>query len=156
MNLLLLLMLLGQESPFPDGDPAPAIEAAKKKATTENRRVLVLAGTNDSESDRAVATMLKKNREVARLILYEYDLVLVGYKPLTKAIGAPPVPWVHILTADGKELFKAAAPNDPKVMVELLNKHKAPPLVAQDVLDAAKKKAGEEKKRVLLTFGAPW
>jgi hypothetical protein len=157
MNLLIILTaLLAQDSTFPTADPAPAIDAAKKRAKPENRRVLVLAGSDDSEPSLAAARMLKKDKEVAKLILYEYDVVLVGFHWLTKASGELKPPILAIMDADGKELFKSTAPVEPKSMIELLKKHQAEPLKAKDVLAAAMKRAGDEKKRVLLTFGAPW
>jgi hypothetical protein len=99
--------------------------------------------------------MLKKDREVAKLILYEYDVVLTGLLRMTGSDDLK-LPLLVIRDADGKELFAGTSPAEPKAMVELLKKHQAPPWKAQDVLDAAKKKAAAEKKRVLLTFGAPW
>jgi len=79
-TLILLFALLGQDKPFTDADPKPAIEAAKKKAAAENRRVLVLWGANNSEESLATATMFKKDKQVARTILYEYDLVLADIR----------------------------------------------------------------------------
>jgi len=157
MNLLILLsMLLGQEPTFPDADPKPAIEAAKKKATAENRRVLVLWGTNDHEATQAALKLLKKDKEVSRVMLYEYDLVLAGFQRLKDQSPDSTCPCLVITDATGKELSKSAAPVDSKAMLELLNKHKAEPWNAKEVLAAAMKRAAEEKKRVLLTFGAPW
>ena len=43
-TLLLLTALLCQDKPFPDADPGPAIEAAKKKAAAEKKRVLLTFG----------------------------------------------------------------------------------------------------------------
>lgn len=157
MNLLFALSLLLQDPTFADVDPKPAIEAAKKKAASENRRVLVVWGSNDDEGSRAVAAMLKKDKQVARVVLYEYDVVFADIRRMEP--GKPRIaiiPLLDILDAGGKELAGAPKPADAKEMIALLEKHKAPPLVAQEVLDAAKKKAAEEKKRVLLTFGAPW
>jgi len=155
-TLLLLSALLCQDKPFPEGDPRPAIEAAKKKAAAENRRVLILAGANNSETCRAAAQALKKDKQVAKLILYEYDVVLYQVKFEPGADGDRLEPWMILMDAEGKELSASQPPVESKALIELLKKHQAPPWKAQDVLDAAKKKAAAEKKRVLLTFGAPW
>ena len=160
-TLILLFALLGQDKPFTDADPKPAIEAAKKKAAAENRRVLVLWGANNSEESLATATMFKKDKQVARTILYEYDLVLADIRHRPPPEESEPTkllipPLAVIMDAEGKVLFNSAAPASGPAMLELLKKHQAPPWKAQDVLDAAKKKAAAEKKRVLLTFGAPW
>ena len=155
MHLLILLtLLLGQEQVFPVTDPKPAVESARKKAREENRRVLILTGSNTSEASRAIATMFKKDKEVARVILYEYDVVLVGMLEMGQSEAG--FPLMAITDSEGKELYRGAAPAEPKSMTELLKNHQAPPLKAQDVLDAAKKRAAAEKKRVLLTLGAPW
>jgi len=160
MILLLLSTLLIQDKPFPGTDPTEAIAAAQKRAAQENRRVLVLWGANDSEPSVAAATMLRKDRNASKVVRYEYDLVLadVIHAELAKKVGADvsKLPWATLLAADGKPLANVAAPSDPKAMVELLSKHKAEPLIAKDVLAAAYKRAAGEKKRILLTFGAPW
>jgi hypothetical protein len=136
-------------------DPADAIAAAQKRAASENRRVLVVWGATD-----ALSTMLKKDRDVSRKILYEYDVVHADAKreEAAKKLGADvsKLPWLTILAADGKALANAESPAEPKALVELLAKHQAEPWKAKEVLDAAMKRAKEEKKRVLLTFGAPW
>jgi len=158
MSFLILLAALAlQDNPFPDGDPKPAIEAAKKKAAAENRRVLVVWGSNESEDSLAVAAMLKKDKRVARLVLYEYDVVFADMRRMEP--GKPRIaiiPLLDILDAEGKQLAGAPKPADAEAMIDLLKMHQAPPWKAQDVLDAAKKRAAAEKKRVLLTFGAPW
>lgn len=157
---ILLYVLLGQDPKFPDADPGPAVAAAQKKAAAENRRVLVLWGSNDSEASRAAAAMMKKDREVARLLLYEYDVVIADARQAeaAKKLGADAakIPWLTLLAADGKSLANVEAPADSKALLELLKKHQAEPWKAKEVLDAAKKRAADEKKRVLLTFGAPW
>jgi hypothetical protein len=148
IHLLLALFLQ-------DADLESRIASAQKQALKENQRVLVVWGADDAHRQ-----MLKKNREVSRKILYEYALVLADARPadLAKKLGADPVkaPWATILAADGKPLANVESPADPKAMVDLLTKHQAEPLRAKDVLDAATKRAAQEKKRVLLTFGAPW
>ncbi len=161
MNMLLLLITLcAQDPPFPDANPKPAIEAAKKKAAAENRRVLVLWGSNDDEASTSAAALLKKDKGVARVILYEYDLVLADARHadagMKRVMEGLKLPWISISTPDGKSNLYFETPAGSKSMVELLKKNQAEPLKAKDVLAAAMKKAETEKKRVLLTFGAPW
>jgi hypothetical protein len=159
-TLILLAAILCQDPTFPDSDPAPAIAAARKKAADNNRVVLVLWGATDSEPSKAAATMLKKNKEVARLVLYEYDLVLADAakapEGMRKTMGTLPLPWLSFHSADGKSVGYWETPADAAEMVTLLKKQQREPLKAKDVLAAAMKKAETEKKRVLLTFGAPW
>lgn len=156
-TLILLCALLSQDKPFPDADPGPAIEAAKKNAAAENRRVLVLWGMNEHEGSVAAVNLLRKHKEVAKLIKYEYDVVFADMRRMPP--GKPRIaiiPLLVILDAEGRELAGTAAPAEAREMIALLKKHQAPPLKAKDVLDRALKNAGEEKKRVLLAFGAPW
>jgi hypothetical protein len=161
MSLLILLSaMLCQDPAFPDADPKAAIEAAKKKAAAENRRVLVLWGSNDDEASTSAAALLKKDKGVARLILYEYDLVLADSRQadagMKKIMEGLKLPWISISTPDGKSNLYFETPAGSKAMVELLKKNQAEPLKAKDVLAAAMKRAETGKKRVLLTFGAPW
>lgn len=159
-HLLLLAALLVQDPVFPDKDPSPSIEAAKAKAAAENRHVLVLWGSNDDDASKAAAALLKKDKGVARLILYEYDLVFADAAkadPVTQAvISGTKIPMLSVLSPDGKVNRHWKAPADATSMTKFLKENQPEPLKAKDVLAAALKRAGEEKKRVLLTFGAPW
>jgi hypothetical protein len=155
MNFLILATALAlQGSPFPDADPKPAIEAARKKAAAENRRVLVLWGANAAEESKMAAALLKSDKGLKKLILYEYDLVLADERRSESGLAI--IPYVVILDADGKVLSESPAPTDVNEWTKLLEKQKSTPLVAKEVLAAGLKKAKAEKKRVLLTFGAPW
>lgn len=160
MALALLSALLLQDPVFPDADPQPAIKAARKKAGENNRVVLILWGSNDNERSKEVATLLKKDKEIARLMLYEYDLVLADSSKADDATKRGndklPLPWMAFVAADGNSVGWWETPKDPAGLVEALKKNQRPPLVAKEVLAAAMKRAREEKKRVLMTFGAPW
>ena len=160
-TLLLLSALLCQDKPFPDAEPWPLIDAAHKQAAKENRTVLVLWGLNDSEESRAAAALLKSDKGLKKLLQYEYDLVLADAakagESIAKEIELSKLPLIWVLGEDAtaKHYFYAN-PVDAKRWTEILEKHKRPPLIAKDVLAAGLKKAAAEKKRVLLTFGAPW
>ena len=156
-TLLLLTALLCQDKPFPDADPGPAIEAAKKKAAAENQRVLAVWGMNEPDASLPFVALLKKDKALARLIQYEYVVVLADIRRMDKGRVRPAViPLVDILDAEGRQLASTSGGTDAALVIDFLKKHQATPWKAQDVLDAAKKKAAAEKKRVLLTFGAPW
>jgi hypothetical protein len=103
--------------------------------------------------------LLKSDKGLKKLIQYEYDLVLADesrFLPPEDYKQLRITPQVQILDADGQTLFDSTAPKEAKGWTDLLEKHKAKPLVAKEVLAAGLKKAKAEKKRVLLTFGAPW
>jgi hypothetical protein len=156
MTLLILLTLLVQDPVFPDVDPAPAIEAARKKAETNNRRVLVVWGMNEPDASIPFAKLLKSDKQVARLILYEYDVVLADIRRMKGEVKPAVIPILEIQDAGGRVLASQAGGTDVEALLKFLRRHAAPPLNAKDVLEAALKKADAEKKRVLLAFGAPW
>lgn len=73
------------------------------------------------------------------------------------------VPYLTILDAEGKVLanqetgaLEEGDHHDPKKVLELLAKHRAPYLKAAELVSAARKQAVEQKKNLFLVFGAPW
>ncbi len=160
MKHLLLVLLFAlppsvQDKPFSD---KPDIDGALAKSKTENRRVLIVWGSNDSDESKSLSALLGKDAALKKKLLYEYDVVRAAPSELAKKYEADTskLPALTILAADGKVLANLAAPADTKEIVTLLTKHQAEPLKAKDVCDAALKQAKESKKRVLLHFGAPW
>lgn len=158
MNALILLAAaLCQDPVFPDADPGPAIAEATRKAAAENRRVLVVWGMNEPDASIPVAKLLRTDKKIARLILYEYEVVLADIRRMKKGeVRTAVIPLLDILDAEGKVIASQGGSTDAASILKFLAEHQAPPLKAKDVLDGAIKKAGEEKKRVLLAFGAPW
>ena len=161
MTLLLVLSaLLVQDQAFPEADPKPAIASARKKASEENRQVLVVWGSNDSEESRAVASILKSHKELKKLLLYEYDLVFADVRHadagMKSVMEKERLPWLALPAPDGTSVGYYNPPPDSKEWIAFLKKNQRAPKVAKEVLEAGKKKAVGEKKRVLLTFGAPW
>lgn len=158
MIALLLALSLSQDKPFSD---KPDVDGALTNSARENRRTLVVWGSNDADTSKALAALLKKDRTVSKKILYEYDLVLAdaaaaGELAKKLEVDVATLPALTILAADGKKLAHEAAPAEAKPLVALLEKHQAPPWNAKELYDAALKRAKDEKKMVFLTFGAPW
>jgi hypothetical protein len=159
MNFLILATVLAlQEAPFPDADPASAIAAARIRAAENNRKVLVLWGTNESARSKEMAALLTSDKGLKKLLLYEYDLVLANKakakapKPITYEL-----PWVSVHEVGNNEnVLWIESPDDVALWTIFLERYKQKPLIAKDVLAAGLKKAKAEKRRVLLTFGAPW
>lgn len=174
----------------PEKKPRPAIydekadgkelvKAALAKAAKENRRVLIQWGANWCGWCHILHDVCKKDREIARLIQYEYDVVLLDIGKMDKNedlvkkydvdLKGHGVPYFTILDGEGKLVVNSATdgfetPKEksktngyetPKV-VEFLKKNAAKPLVAKEVLAAASAKAKSENKVVFLHFGAPW
>ncbi len=122
----------------------PDVSAVLARAAEDNRRVLLVWGAVDALADK----------EVARKVLYEYEVVRADAE-LGKKYEVSKSPWLVVLAADGKVL-EQAEPGDAKRTLALLTKHPCDPWKAEDRLRGASEKAKAEKKRVLLVFGAPW
>lgn len=150
-NMITLVLALVLQ----DGDLEARIGSARKAADWDNLRVLVVWGADD-----ACRETLAKNRLVSGKIKSDYVLVHAdpGQAEIAKKLGADvsKLPWMTILGGDGKPVANLEAPAEPKALVDLLKKHQPEPLKAKAVLEAAIGRAKAEKKRLLLTFGAPW
>ncbi len=122
--------------------------------------------------------LFKTNREVAKIINYEYVLVPVDTEApnaagllksckealskdeLQKGIGYP---FLAVFDAGGKVVtaqrtdpLEEGDHHDPKKVADFLNQWKVPPQDAKLVVSEALARASSDDKRVLLTFGAPW
>ncbi|MCI0588218.1 MAG: thioredoxin family protein [Planctomycetes bacterium] len=154
-------------------DAKKQIEAALARAKEENKRVLLVFGANWCGWCRKLDDLFKKNPEIARVLLYEYEKVLVDVgrfdknEALAADLGAPVrqngIPFLTVLDAEGKPLanqetssLEAGSAHDPAKVKTFLEKWAAPPLDAEKVLAEAVARAGKEGKRVFLRFGAPW
>jgi len=160
-------------------DAKAQIAQALAKAKKDNRRVLVQWGGNWCGWCRLLHGLYKSDKEIARKLLYEYEVVYVDAgKPagknieLAESYGADlkkhGFPYLTILDATGKAIAnqetssleikdKTAKPgHDPKLVLAFLTEHQAAYLDAQKVLDAGLQEASQSSKRVFLHFGAPW
>ena len=152
---------------------AKALEHAKK----ENRRVLIQWGANWCGWCHLLHDTFKKDRDVRRKLLYEYDLVLIDVGRADKNVALAAeyeadfkkhgLPYLTVLDADGKAIANqetgsleakgdGAKGHDPKAVVDFLTEYQAPYLDAESILATGLKTAKEEDKRVFLHFGAPW
>lgn len=152
---------------------AEALEHAKK----ENRRVLIQWGANWCGWCHLLHDTFKKDKDVRRKLLYEYDLVLIDVRKFDKNIDyamtlgadlkANGLPYLTVLNADGKPIanqetgsleakIDGKPGHDPKAVASFLTEHQAPYLDAESILATGLKTAKEQDKRVFLHFGAPW
>jgi hypothetical protein len=176
----------GQVAPAAKPAPPPFDEQADSRALvakalaaarTENKRVLIQWGTNADEASVLFAQLAKKDKELARKVLYEYEVALVDvgamdrnqdlaaeYKADLKAGG---IPFVTLLDAGGKVLANQALGTyradvegrpgfDTKKIAEFLTAHQAEYLKAAELFDAALVRAKREDKMIFLRFSAPW
>lgn len=159
-------------------DAKQQIAAALAKAGKENRRVLIQWGGNWCSWCVKLHELFKRNKEIARTLMYEYDVVYVDAgKPVGKNIdlgssyGADlkkGFPYLTILSAEGKPLANqetsslevdgksVAAGHDPKKVLEFLKTHQAPYRNADDVLKEGLESAKKSGKAAFVHFGAPW
>jgi thiol:disulfide interchange protein len=155
-------------------DARADLKAALARAHKENKRVLVQWGANWCGWCVKLDDICKSDKEIARKILYEYEVVHVDIGKsdknldLVKELGATlgeGVPYLTVLDASGKPVaqqetgaleVKDEGRHDPAKVLGFLTSNQAPYLVAQELYDAALKRAQAEGKRVFLHFGAPW
>lgn len=156
-------------------DAKKDVAAALERAKRENKRVLIQWGANWCSWCKWLAGTMKKDAQLSRAILYEYEVVHVDvgrfdkHMDLAKELGAEfkAIPYLTVLDADGKTLvqqntepFEAKVDgkdgHDAKKILAFLVQHQAKPLEAEAVVKAAMETAKAEHKRVFLHFGAPW
>jgi thiol-disulfide isomerase/thioredoxin len=158
-------------------DAKSDIAAAVAHAKKENHRVLVQWGANWCGWCHRLHELFHADKDLAKELLYEYDVVLVDIgkwdknMELATSYGADlkqsGVPYLTLLDGDGKVLLnqdsgffetkdEARPGHDPKKVLEFLKGHQAPYAKAQDLYDAALARAKAEDRRVFLHFGAPW
>jgi thiol-disulfide isomerase/thioredoxin len=170
-----------QKKPAPiydeQADAKAVVASAVERAKKENRRVLVQWGANWCGWCHRLHDLCRSDKDLAKELLYEYDVVLVdvgrfdknvdlatGYGAKLKETG---IPYLTVLDGDGKVLAnqdtggfesgdKTKPGHDPKKVLEFLKSHRAQPAKARELLDAALASAKPDGRRVFVHFGAPW
>lgn len=148
------------------------IDQALAAAKRDNTRVLVMFGGNWCGWCHKLHTLFKQDQEIGRTLLYEYQLVMIDigkwnkHMDLAAGFGADlkaGVPFLTVLDAEGKVLanqetgsLEVGDKHDPAKVKALLEKWKATPLNADEVVKAALAKASAEGRTVFLHLGAPW
>jgi thioredoxin-related protein len=162
----------------PKADTSAQLDSATAKARRDQTRVLVMFGGNWCGWCHKLHDLFGSDREIATLLRNEYQLVMVDTEApgaddllvrckaalpeeeLKKGVGYP---FLAVLDGDAKVLtsqrtdpLEVGDHHDPAKVKAFLEAHKAPPVDARVVLDAALKRAASEDKLVFLHFGAPW
>lgn len=168
-----------QETPVYDeaADAAVVIEAALEEARRENKRVLLQWGGNWCGWCKLLHQMFQSDREIARKLLYEYEVVTVDIGrwdknlDLVERFGADiqgsGVPYLTVLDPDGSvvvnqetgSLEKKDAPSaqhDREKVLAFLDAWRPAPRDADMMLTAARTQAARTGRSVFLHFGAPW
>ncbi len=152
---------------------AAALAAAKK----ENRRVLIQWGANWCGWCHLLHDTFKKDKEVRRKLMYEYDVVLIDIGSWDKNfdlaekygadLEAHGVPFLTVLDGDGNVLanqetgsleaeIDGKQGHDPAKVLAVLEENQATYLSAESMLADARSEASAEGKRVFVHYGAPW
>ena len=158
-------------------DAAEQIQAALSKAGRENRRVLIQWGGNWCGWCYRLHDIMREDPEIARTLMYEYDVVLVDIGRMDKNqellekyevdLKQHGVPFITILDSAGHVVVQQETSSlekddmenpghDREAVLSFLVKHKAEPWNARNLLAEAVKRAEREEKLVFLHFGAPW
>ena len=156
-----------------NADAAEEIKAALETAMKENTRVLIQWGANWCGWCKKLHELFQSNRQISRKLLYEYEIVYVDIGRFDKNLDlagrfgadlrANGVPFLTVLASDGTVItnqetgsLEVGDAHDPARVMEFLETHQADYLDAEVLLADAFRRAGQEEKRVFLTFGAPW
>jgi thioredoxin-related protein len=158
-------------------DATKQIGTALEKSRKENRRTLIIWGTNDSQSCIAFHKSLIGNRDIAKTLQYEYDVVRIDVSQSSKKpelasrfganTSAESLPFLTVLDAAGKTIASEAGKGfvteqdskhevNHKGLLDFLGQHQAKPIDANAILQKAIAQGATDKKIVFLHFGAPW
>jgi len=152
------------------------IQRALERAARENKRVLIQWGANWCGWCRSLHELMSSDGEIARKILYEYEVVLIDVGHFDKHLDLAGryrarfrdygVPYLTLLAADGTVLANQETSSletegdsmghDREKVLALLERHQAPYRDARQILSEALKEAEIQNKKVFLHSGAPW
>jgi len=155
-TLLLTACALAQS--LPGSSPTAEVAKAFALAKAENRRVLIIQEKADPAVNAALAALLKSSK-IGRELMYEYAKVTVA----SDSEAAIPA-LLQIFPAEGAllaclseaELRNQAGELDAAILLQFLQRHKAEPWDALEVLKTARLEAVKTNKRLFVHLGAPW
>jgi type II secretion system protein G len=149
------------------------IDAAVARAQANNRRVLVVWGANWCGWCVKLHGLFEHDETLAKELLYEYDVVSVDvgrfdkHMELAQSLGAQlkttGLPYLTVLDGQRKVLanqdtgaLEAGDKHDPAKVLAFLTSQQAQHEKASEVRDRALAAAVAAKKKLLVTFDAPW
>ena len=153
-------------------DAGAQVREALARAERENHHVLLMYGGNWCSWCLKLHNLFEDNREIARTLLYHYELVLVDIgrmdrnMDVAKRFGADPkgqgVPFLTVLDSTGKPLvnqetgaLEKGQVHDPDKVKAFLEKWKPKPRDAEQVLSEALKKAGPRRNACCCAWTLP-
>lgn len=149
------------------------ITEALLRAKTENQRVLVHWGVNGNVACRTLHLAMLNDPALRRVLLYEYQLVLIDVSSRTRNLdlalsyGVAPqangVPWLTVLSADNKPICNLPAGRfadgrggiDAPKLAEYLRGYQVMYPAADDLVHAALAQAKTANKPLLIQFSSP-
>ena len=153
-------------------DARADIAAAVAKAAKDNKRVLLVYGGNWCHWCVKLDGLFEENREIARKILYEYEVVKIDVGQFDRNLDIVEkygskirsgVPYLTILDGDGEVVthqetgaLEKGDRHDPAVVRTFLEKWQPEPQDAEELYADALARAKKENKRLLVHLGAPW
>jgi thiol:disulfide interchange protein len=154
-----------------DAQIAEALAEAKR----DNQRVLLQFGANWCVWCHRLHDVFKNDKEIARTLQYEYEIVLVDvdevdgqrrHAAVIERYGHPikhGLPVIVVLDAEGKQLatqetasWEAGEAYENGRIAAFLDKWKAKPISAKDALSNAQQAARSAGKSLFVYFSAPW
>lgn len=156
-----------------DANALRDITAALTRARDDNRRVLIHWGSNSCETCQRLHAAMNNDRAIKRMLLYEYELVLVDVGSrdrnldIALSYGVAPqasgVPWLTMLNFDGEPIANLHAGTfgdgrgsfDVKKIEEFLRTYQVRYPSADAVLNRALGEARLHEKPLLVQFIAP-
>jgi thioredoxin-related protein len=155
-----------------NADAEKQLTDAASRANRENKRLLVMFGGDWCGWCHKLHDLFAANAEIRKLLLYEYELVMVDtkaphadalLKECSKGQTGVGFPFLAVFDSAGKLLcgqktdpLEEGDHHDPKKVKDFLARWVAEPKDAVVVLAEALAKASSDDKKVLLSFGAPW
>ena len=154
-------------------DAAADIAKALAKAKKENKRVLLQFGANWCGWCHKLHKVFEDEREIARTMLYEYEIVMVDVGRFDKnmelvekygaKIKGSGVPFLTVLNADGEVVtnqntgdLEDGDHHDVVKVSNFLTSNVAAPVSAETVLVEGIAKAKANGKTAFVHLGAPW
>ncbi len=160
-----------QREPIYDetADGRADVQAALQRAAYDHKHVLVKFGGNWCGWCYKLDDLFHSDAEIARLLDREYEVVLVDVNSNADLLkefdpdGKHSYPWLTVLDGSGRVLvnqntgdLERGPEHDPEKVLAFLMEWQPQPLDADEVLTSALAAAGQQNKRALVHFGAPW
>lgn len=174
LSVLATSLVAQEERPVVYDEQADAVaefEAAKVRAAKDNKHVLLVWGANWCGWCVKLDGLCKSDRQIARTLDYEYEVVKVDvgrfdkHQDLMRSLAADiqAIPFLTVVAPNGEVVvhqetgsLEEGSEHVPERVLSFLTEHQPEALNAREVFAAAKEKAEKEGKNVLVHLGAPW